>query len=175
VIAYAKLWPESDGYKLGVETTDLNTGKVTLMPVDKDRTVAIGQTAVTSDSVYWMADTDPTDGGRVSLDRANPDGSDPVTLSPETRGTPLYGYSLTASDDAVTVLSVPPATTWDNDTLPKLYQMAPDGAGGLQRVSCDRGDQVFPAADTGTRVLWLDGTTGWTNLVKRDRPAGTCT
>lgn len=175
VIAYAKSWPESDGYKLGVETTDLNTGKVTLMPIDKDRTVAIGQTAVTSDSVYWMADTDPTDGGRVSLDRANLDGSDPVTLSPETRGTPLYGYSLTASDDAVTVLSVPPATTWDNDTLPKLYQMAPDGAGGLQRVSCDRGDQVFPAADTGTRVLWLDGTTGWTNLVKRDRPAGKCT
>ncbi|WP_433891184.1 M4 family metallopeptidase [Streptomyces sp. CA-111067] len=175
VIAYAKLWPESDGYKLGVETTDLNTGKVTLMPVDKNKTLGIGQTAVTSNSVYWLADTDPTDGGKLSVDRANLDGSGPVTLDPETRGTALYSYSLTASDAAVTVLSVPPATTWANDTLPKLYQFAADGTGGPQRVSCDRGDQLFPAAGDGTQVLWLDGTTGWTNLVKRDRPAGTCT
>ncbi|MGW5354966.1 M4 family metallopeptidase [Streptomyces sp. NPDC004031] len=173
-VAYAKLWPEADGYKLGVETTDLATGKTTLMPVDKNATLAVGQTAVTAGSVYWMADTDLSDGGRVSLDRADLDGSDPAVLVPETRGTALYGYSLTASDDAVTVLSVPPATTWANDTLPKLYQIAPDSTGGLQRVSCDRGDQIFPAADTGQRVLWLDGTTGWTDLVVRDRPAGRC-
>ncbi|MFI0942946.1 M4 family metallopeptidase [Streptomyces sp. NPDC021020] len=174
VVAYAKLWPEADGYKLGVETTDLATGNKTLMPVDKNATLAVGQTAVTADSVYWMADTDLSDGGRVSLDRADHDGSDPAVLVPETRGTPLYGYSLTASDDAVTVMSVPPATDWANDTLPKLLQIAPDSTGGLQRVSCDRGDQVFPAADTGQRVLWLDGTTGWTDLVVRDRPAGRC-
>ncbi|MFE2987194.1 hypothetical protein [Streptomyces sp. NPDC059262] len=53
-------------------------------------------------------------------------------------------------------------------------QVAPDGKGGAQRVSCNRGDRVYPAADEGQRVLWLDGTTGYTNLVKRDRPAGNC-
>ncbi|MFB9571987.1 hypothetical protein [Streptomyces yanii] len=41
-------------------------------------------------------------------------------------------------------------------------------------LSCNRGYQIFPAADTGRRVLWLDGTTGWTSLVTRDRPAGKC-
>ncbi|MFF1261009.1 hypothetical protein ACFVZT_29805 [Streptomyces sp. NPDC058321] len=75
---------------------------------------------------------------------------------------------------AVTVLTLPPATAWANATLPKLYQVAPDGKGGAQRVSCNRGDQVYPAADEGQRVLWLDGTTGYTDLVKRDRPAGSC-
>ncbi|MCL2553550.1 MAG: M4 family metallopeptidase [Actinomycetia bacterium] len=174
VIAYAKLWPESDGYKIGVETTDLNTGKVTLMPVDKNTTQAVGQTAVTGDSVYWMADTDLTDGGKVSVERADLDGTHHVTLAPESGDSALYGYTLTASDDAVTVMTVPPATSWANDTLPKLYQISADGKSGVQRVSCDRGDQVYASADTGTRVLWLDGTTGWTDLVKRDRPAGKC-
>ncbi|WP_405599418.1 MULTISPECIES: hypothetical protein [unclassified Streptomyces] len=75
---------------------------------------------------------------------------------------------------AVTVLTLPPATSWANATLPKLYQVTPDGKGGAQRVSCNRGDQVYPAADEGQRVLWLDGTTGYTDLVKRDRPAGSC-
>lgn len=37
---------------------------------------------------------------------------------------------MTASDDAVTVTTLPPATTWANDTLPKLFQVSPDGKGG---------------------------------------------
>ncbi|MFD0149466.1 hypothetical protein ACWGQ4_26435 [Streptomyces sp. NPDC055721] len=55
-----------------------------------------------------------------------------------------------------------------------MYQVAPDGKGGVKRVSCNRGDQVYAAADTGKRVVWLDGTTGSTDLVMRDRLAGTC-
>ncbi|MGW6138147.1 hypothetical protein ACWFRM_01435 [Streptomyces sp. NPDC055144] len=62
-------------------------------------------------------------------------------------------YSLTASDDAVTVTTLPPATSCGNATLPKLYRVAPDGKGGAQRVSCNPGDQVYAAADTGRRVL----------------------
>lgn len=58
--------------------------------------------------------------------------------------------------------------------MAKLYQVAPDGKGGPQRMSCNRGEQAFGVADEGRRVLWLDGTTGYTNLVKRDRPAGRC-
>ncbi|MFB7995203.1 hypothetical protein ACFC4G_20610 [Streptomyces sp. NPDC056002] len=41
-------------------------------------------------------------------------------------------------------------------------------------MSRNRGDQVYAAADTGRRVHRLDGTTGCTNLVNRDRPAGRC-
>ncbi|MEU6664211.1 M4 family metallopeptidase [Streptomyces sp. NPDC046821] len=174
VIAYGKMWPETDGYKLGVETLDLATGKRALMPGDPAKTVNIGQTAVTNKGVFWMRDTNPDDQGLVSVERAAVDGTSPVTISPESGAGALYGQLLTASDDAVTVSAVPPMTAWDNAMMPKLYQLAPDGKGGPQRVSCNRGDQIFPAADTGKRVLWLDGTTGWTSLVKRDRPAGKC-
>ncbi|WP_328898180.1 M4 family metallopeptidase [Streptomyces sp. NBC_00236] len=173
-IAYAKLWPEADGYKLGVEVLDTATGKTTLMPIDKGHVGGIGQTAVTDDGVFWIEDDDTTDTGQAAVRRADFDGSDPVTVTPEAGAGSLYAYSLTASDDAVTVTSLPPATSWANETLPKLFQIAPDGKGGAQRVSCNRGDQVFAAADEGGRVLWLDGTTGFTNLVKRDRPAGSC-
>lgn len=173
-IAYAKLWGESDGYKLGVEVYDTATGKTQLMPVDKNAVAGIGQTAFTDDGVFWVEDGDGTDSGRAAVMRADTDGTHRTTVVPESGAGALYAYQLTASDDAVTVLTLPPASSWDNATLPKLYQVAPDGKSGAQRVSCNRGDQVYPAADEGRRVLWLDGTTGYTNLVKRDRPAGSC-
>ncbi|MFI7006508.1 M4 family metallopeptidase [Streptomyces sp. NPDC050145] len=173
-VAYAKMWAESDGYKLGVEVLDTATGKKQLMPIDKNSVYALGQTAFTDDGVFWIEDNDGTDSGRAAVMRANSDGTQRTTVVPEAGAGSLYAYSLTASDDAVTVTDLPPATTWDNATLPKLYQVAPDGKGGAQRVSCNRGDQVYPSADTGQRVLWLDGTTSYTDLVKRDRPAGKC-
>nr|WSW70648.1 hypothetical protein OG461_33140 [Streptomyces sp. NBC_00995] len=144
------------------------------MPIDKDHVGGLGQTAVTDDGVFWIEDDDTTDTGQAAVRRANFDGTNPVTVTPEAGTGSLYAYSLTASDDAVTVTSLPPATSWTNETLPKLFQSAPDGKGGAQRMSCNRGDQVFGVADEGRRVLWLDGTTGYTNLVKRDRPAGSC-
>ncbi|MEV0093413.1 M4 family metallopeptidase [Streptomyces sp. NPDC050738] len=173
-IAYAKMWPESSGYKLGVEVFDTATGTKTLMPVDKNKLMGVGQTAVTDDGVFWIDDQDITDTGQAAVMRAGVDGKNLVTITPEAGAGSLYAYSLTASDDAVTVTTLPPATSYANETLPKLYQIASDGKGGAQRMSCNRGDQVYASADEGQRVLWLDGTTGWTNLVKRDRPAGNC-
>ncbi|MFD9598703.1 hypothetical protein ACFWA9_38905 [Kitasatospora sp. NPDC059973] len=42
------------------------------------------------------------------------------------------------------------------------------------RVSYNRGTQFHPAADQGNRVVWLDATTGGSDLVTHDRPAATC-
>ncbi|MFI6942338.1 M4 family metallopeptidase [Streptomyces sp. NPDC050418] len=173
-IAYAKLWAESDGYKLGVEVYDTATGTKTLMPIDKNTVAGVGQTEITDDGVFWIEDGDGTDTGRAAVMRAAADGTGRATITPESGDGALHAYQLTASDEAVTVVTLPAATSWANATLPKLYQAAPDGKGGAQRISCNRGDQVYASADTGTRVLWLDGTTGYTNLVKRDRPAGRC-
>ncbi|MET7984724.1 M4 family metallopeptidase [Streptomyces sp. NPDC005281] len=173
-IAYAKMWPETDGYKLGVEVYDTATGKTRLMPVDPTGVVGVGQTAITDDGVFWVEDGDGTDSGQAGVVRAALDGTDRTTVVPESADSDLYAYQITASDDAVTLLSLPPGGAWTNEALPKLYQVAPDGEGDVQRVSCDRGDQVYPAADEGTRVVWLDGTTGYTNLVTREHPAGTC-
>ncbi|MCZ2261884.1 M4 family metallopeptidase [Isoptericola sp. QY 916] len=173
-IAYAKLWYTVDGPQLGVEVFDTVAGTKTLMPMDNATVMGIGQTAVTDDGVVWIEDTDITDAGQAAVRKASFDGSTPVTLAPEAADGALYPYSLTASGTAVTVTSIPPATTWANATLPKLFQVPADGTKGAQRVSCSRGEQMFAAADEGSRVLWLDGTTSHTNLVKRDRPVGRC-
>ncbi|MFB6674512.1 hypothetical protein ACFCWG_19325 [Streptomyces sp. NPDC056390] len=163
---------------LGVEVFDTATKKTTLTPVDKNTAYGPGQASLTDDGVTWVEDADGTDTGRAGVKRAALDGSGPATVLPEARAGALYAYELTASDDAVTALSLSlslsPAPSWDNATLPKVHQVAPDGKGGAQRVSCNRGDQVCASADTGTRVLRPDGTAGWTSLVKRDRPAGKC-
>ncbi|MGW3396782.1 M4 family metallopeptidase [Streptomyces hydrogenans] len=173
-IAYAKVAPDAQGNPvLGVEVLDGATGAKTQMPV-ADNIIGVGQTAITDDGVFWIEDDDATDTGKAAVRRANLDGSNPVTVTPEAGEGSLFAYSLTASDDAVSISTVLPATWWANETMMKLYQVAPDGKGGPQRVSCNRGEQAFGAADEGQRVLWLDGTTGYTNLVKRDRPAGRC-
>ncbi|MEU5821271.1 M4 family metallopeptidase [Streptomyces sp. NPDC047803] len=173
-IAYAKVAPNANGdMDLGVEVFDAATGARKQMPVAAG-VMGVGQTAITDDGVFWIEDDDITDSGRAAVRRANVDGSDAVTVTPEAGEGSLYAYTLTASDDAVTVTTAPPATWWANDTLMKLYQVAPDGKGGPQRMSCNRGEQAYGAADEGKRVLWLDGTTGSTDLVTRERPAGTC-
>ncbi|MGC5394992.1 M4 family metallopeptidase [Streptomyces sp. DT20] len=173
-IAYAKVAPDANGnMKVGVEVFDAATHSKTTMPASDDA-MGIGQTAITDDGVFWIEDNDGTDGGKAAVRRADLDGSDPVTVTPEAGDGSLYAYTLTASDDAVSITSTPPATWWANDTMAKLYQVAPDGKGDPQRMSCNRGEQAFGTADEGHRVLWLDGTTGYTNLVKRDRPAGRC-
>ncbi|MFD8686104.1 M4 family metallopeptidase [Streptomyces sp. NPDC059651] len=173
-IAYVKLAPDANGdFQLGVEVLDGATGAKTQMPVDP-KVMGVGQTAITDDGVFWVEDDDATDAGQAAVRRANLDGSNPVTVTPEAGEGSLFAYSLTASDDAVSISTVLPATWWANDTMMKLYQVAPDGKGGPQRMSCNRGEQAFGAADEGQRVLWLDGTTGYTNLVTRDRPAGRC-
>ncbi|MCK0113855.1 M4 family metallopeptidase [Ornithinimicrobium sp. F0845] len=177
-IAYAKMWAASDGYKLGVEVFDTEAGTKTLMPIDPDGVMAIGQTALTSDAVYWIEDNDDTDQRKAAVRGARLDGTGLRELSAETGPAALAAYSLTASEDAVTVTSIAPATDYANETLPKLYQLSIDGKSKRNpsplRMSCNRGEQIFAAADEGKRVLWLDGTTGETHLVVQDRPKRHC-
>ncbi|MEI7055032.1 M4 family metallopeptidase [Nocardioides sp. CCNWLW239] len=172
-IAYAKLLQTENGARLGVEVFDTVAGTKTQMPVDAS-VVGIGQTAITDDGVVWIEDNDATDSGQAAVRKAAFDGTNPVTLVPETADSSIFPFSVTASDDAVTLTSVPFATSWANETLPKLFQVPATGRSGAVRMSCSRGEQIYAAADEGKRVLWFDGTTSHTNLVKRDRPAGRC-
>ncbi|MEU1510370.1 M4 family metallopeptidase [Kitasatospora sp. NPDC005748] len=92
-------------------------------------------------------------------------------------GSPLApaDLAITATDRAVTFQQRgdKPADGWSNAALPKLYQLPVTG-GTPVRVSCNRGTQFHPAADQGNRVVWLDATTGGSDLVTRDRPAAAC-
>lgn len=66
-----------------------------------------------------------------------------------------------------------------NESAPRLCQFAAAGAPDdpatrKGRVSCTRGEQSSAAAVAGGQVVWLDSTTGITDVVTRARPAGRC-
>ncbi|MGA4838099.1 M4 family metallopeptidase [Streptomyces sp. G45] len=138
----------------------------------------LGPTAVTGRHVLWLRDAVPGD-GTTSVRRADLDGTHVVDLSSEGGPGAVNGYDLTASDAAVTVGARPPAADGGNESLAKLWQFAADGAPddpatSRGRVSCNRGEQLSAAAGPGSQVLWIDATTGTSQVVTRARPAGRC-
>ncbi|AWI30927.1 M4 family metallopeptidase [Streptomyces tirandamycinicus] len=171
-IAYAKLYPGETGYRLGVEVLDLGTGTKTLTG-QLGEPQSLGQTGINSQHVFWLTDENLADTGQAGVRRADLDGRNVFDIAPEAKPRALHGVDLTVSEDAVTVTSQTPDTQWRNETLSKLWQLTTDGS-RLDRVSCNRGEQLSPAAVSGRQVVWLDGTTGFTDLVTRTRPAGLC-
>ncbi|MCX5204249.1 M4 family metallopeptidase [Streptomyces sp. NBC_00237] len=172
-VAYAKLWPVGGQYKLDVELLDTATKKTSVLPQNA-AVEGLGQTGLSKTHVSWLVDEVATDGGQMAVRRANLDGTKLLDLSPETGAKALYAFDLTASEEAVTVNASLPDTQYRNETLPKLWQFDAAGIREGERVSCNRGDQVGASADTGKRVVWIDGTTSNTDLVVRDRAAGRC-
>ncbi|WP_452672878.1 M4 family metallopeptidase [Streptomyces albireticuli] len=170
-IAYAKLYPQGDAYRIGTEVLDLKTGGKTLMG-QSGNPESIGQTGLNGTHVFWLAD-EVQDEGQLAVRRANLDGTGVKDLSAEKGADALFAFDLTASDSAVTVTSALPDTRYRNESMPKLWQFAADGS-GKGRVSCNRGEQSSAAAAGGKQVVWIDGTTGYTDLVTRTRPAGAC-
>ncbi|MCI3929652.1 M4 family metallopeptidase [Streptomyces sp. AN091965] len=170
-LGYAKVYVDKDGHQqVSTEITDVRTGKHTLVPA-KGAYLGIATPAINGTYLYWLVD-DIADDNRMGLRRANLDGTGLTDVIPESSAT-AYFWNVDASDSAVTLTQWRPQRGWSNGNLTKLVQTDLDGK-GLKRVSCNRGEQTGHAADTGKRVVWIDGTTGRTDLVTRARPAGTC-
>ncbi|MGW0082143.1 M4 family metallopeptidase [Streptomyces sp. NPDC003393] len=165
-------------YGVQVEMYDIAAGTTTVLGTPS-QPEWISNPVMTSSDVYWLIDTDYTDQDQTTLRRARLEGPDAPVVSdviPEKSDLATPAYGLAATDTAVTLTVYP---SWGqvfddpNDSLSKLYQFTPDGA-PLGRVSCGVGQQSNAAADTGSRVLWMDTTTTDTDLVTRNHPAGTC-
>ncbi|MFI8828943.1 M4 family metallopeptidase [Streptomyces sp. NPDC053431] len=171
-IAYAKLYPQGGSYRLGVEVVDLATGEA-FMAEQLDEPVSLGQTGINGKNVFWLSDTDGSDGGLMSVLSSGLDGRDTHIVSSERKPGAFVPSDLTVSQDALTLVARTPDTRYRNESLPKLWQLTVDGS-RRERVSCNRGEQSYPAAGAGRQVAWLDATTGSTDLVTRERPAGTC-
>ncbi|MFE2476118.1 M4 family metallopeptidase [Streptomyces sp. NPDC059389] len=171
-IAYAKLYPEGGTYRLGVEVVDLATGKA-VMTQQLDEPVGLGQTGINGKNVFWLADRDERDAGQTSVLSAGLDGRGAYLVSDEHKPGAVIATDLTVSQEALTLVAETPDTLYRNESLPKLWQLTTDGS-RRERVSCNRGEQSHPAAGAGRQVAWLDATTGSTDLVVRERPAGTC-
>jgi bacillolysin len=86
---------------------------------------------------------------------------------------PAFG-TFSANDKWISYLDMLEGNGAENRYLPKLFQIPIGGGVDGVRVSCNRGAQMSPAADTGRRVVWLDSTPGRTDLVSRSKPAGPC-
>ncbi|CAM5350654.1 hypothetical protein SGLAM104S_04108 [Streptomyces glaucescens] len=95
-----------------------------------------------------------------------------MDLSPETGPAALNVRDLTASREAVTMEARTPVPEMRNEYLAKLWQFpaaVDDGTPRRGRVSCNRGEQLSAAAAAGTQVLWLDATTGVSDVVTRTK------
>ncbi|MFE6404851.1 M4 family metallopeptidase [Streptomyces alboflavus] len=170
-LGYAKVYTDKDGYQqVSTEITDVRTGKQTLVPA-KGGHLGIATPAINGTYLYWLVD-DIADDNRMALRRAKLDGTGLTDIVPED-SKDSYFWNVDASESALTLTQWQPRQGWSNENLTKLVQTDLDGK-GLKRVSCNRGEQTGHAADTGRRVVWIDGTTGHTDLVTRARPAGTC-
>lgn len=164
-------------YEWTTHVVDVATGQDTVIQRATPG-ARIGPTDINGSHVFWLLD-ERTQQDRTTVRRAALDGSGIVDLSPQTGPDALNAYTLTVSDDSVTVGSYLPDPEIRNESIPKLYQFAaggsPDDPGTRRgRVSCNRGEQGPATALTGSQVVWLDATTGISSLVTRSRPTGHC-
>ncbi|MGW4896604.1 M4 family metallopeptidase [Kitasatospora sp. NPDC004240] len=175
ILGWSEHWTGEKGEVHAVTAYSIATGKVIAQYLTGDPRTATSSTLLAGGRLLWLETTGQGKEARSTIRSGALDGSGTTDLLPGRGPDAPRITSLTASDQAVTYTyaSAKPTTGWSNAALPKLWQL-PITGGTAQRVSCNRGGQYLPAAGWGTQVLWLDATTGVSDLVVRDRPAGTC-
>ncbi|MFD8757234.1 M4 family metallopeptidase [Kitasatospora sp. NPDC059577] len=178
LVAWTETWQDGDQQVTVPTVYSVAAGKVTARypahaPAGSGPSSA-GSLTLAGGRLLWV-DLPDDRTVRSTIRSAAPDGSGVVDLVGAGSPNAPRSTTLAVSDQAVTyrVEGDKPAGGWTNAALPKLWQV-PLAGGTPQRLSCNRGGQYEAAADQGTRVVWLDATVGRTDLVVRDRPAGTC-
>ncbi|MER7705701.1 M4 family metallopeptidase [Kitasatospora sp. NPDC097605] len=175
LLGWTETWTVGERTVFAPTVYSIAAGRVvTQYVLDGAVATTAGQTRLAGDRLLWVET--PENGGTGSSIRSGAvDGSGVTDLLTGTAADLRDITGLTVSDRAVTFSH---RFDWEggaveNAELPKLWQLPLTG-GAPQRLSCNRGGQYAPAADRGTRVLWLDATAGRTDLVVRERAAGTC-
>lgn len=172
-LAWIEYWSEESGDQLAVQVQDLASGRITARyPYPAAAEVVPENVQLAGGRALWIERTyDPK--ARLALRIGAFDGSGSASLLPASDPRAPRSATFTASDQAVTFEASAETTQVTNASLGKLWQLPLTG-GTPERVSCNRGAQFSAVADSGRRVVWLDVTTGRTDLVTRDRPAVRC-
>ncbi|MCX5205572.1 M4 family metallopeptidase [Streptomyces sp. NBC_00237] len=177
-LGWTESWTARSGEVDAPTVYSIATGKVTAQYVAGDPNGGSGSTTysllLVGKRLLWVqAPDDPKKGSSIRSGALNGSGATDVLPADSPFATAITG--IAASDQAITfdTDAYEPAGGWSHATLPKFWQL-PITGGTPQRLSCNRGSQQLAAADQGTRVLWLDSTAGRTDLVVRNRPAGSC-
>ncbi|MCG6497972.1 M4 family metallopeptidase [Kitasatospora sp. A2-31] len=179
LLAWTESWQVGERTVSAPTVYSIAAGKVVAQYVVDDANAAapgttVGSTRLAGGRLLWVET--PGDRAKGSAIRSGAlDGSGVTDVLPGGTAEPRRITTLTASDRAVTFGTAGGRVTGStkNADLPKLWQLPLTG-GTPERVSCNRGGQYAPVADRGTRVVWLDATAGRTDLVVRERAAGTC-
>ncbi|MFE2107347.1 M4 family metallopeptidase [Kitasatospora sp. NPDC059463] len=178
LLGWTEIWTSGERTVFAPTVYSIATGRVVAQYVLGDGegapAVRAEQTRLAGDRLYWVEQPDDKSTGS-SIRSGAVDGSGVSEVLTGTTADLRRIESFTVSDKAVTFVHAfeEPNGPVHNADLPKLWQL-PLAGGTPRRVSCNRGGQYVPAADRGTRVLWLDATAGRTDLVVRERPTGTC-
>ncbi|MFJ8436724.1 M4 family metallopeptidase [Kitasatospora sp. NPDC094019] len=185
LLAWTESWQAGERTVSAPTVYSLAAGKVVAQYVVDDPNTTSGTdvsgTRLVGGRLLWVET--PFDPAKGSVIRSGAlDGSGVTDLLPAgprpgtgTGAEPRRIAGFTASDRAVTFADAARRVTGGtkNADLPKVWQFPLTG-GTPERMSCNRGGQYSPVADRGTRVVWLDATAGRTDLVVRERAAGTC-
>ncbi|MGH2700546.1 MAG: M4 family metallopeptidase [Actinomycetota bacterium] len=170
-----------------IQIKNLRTGRKATIKLTRPPSGAeIGPPALTSRYVFWFQDRNGD--GRGAIKRSNHRGNKKKTVVPES--SPFAPVWVGVGGD-------PPRPSANNSwvayTTEAGYQarfdgepiasdgvgrdifLVPTGGGRPKPVTCNRGDQAYPAVGRGQRAVWLDASRGQTDMVTwQSQPNTTC-
>ena len=182
-------WDVPDfGGRAAIGLKNFKTGKK--VTIKRPARAFVGAPSIAGKYVYWYEDSDfftnRSGAGFGTIMRAKRNGTGIKPLFKEShRLAPVWnGYTsppkVTANRNWVAYHEEFGYSIAEIDPLYPAAQIGRDvfmvsaGGGKPRIVSCNKGDQAFPAIGRGQRVVFLDSSRSSTDLVTRSTPAGTC-
>lgn len=165
---------DEEGYVVNTAWSyDLASGRKVMVaqPASQVGHGRLGQLVLEDGLAFWAEDTD-YDGVMAikTRDRLGA-GRERTVVDEHAAGAPLYP-SIDGTGTAVTYVDLRGSGQYTNAAAAKLMQV-PTTGGAAYRVSCNRGEQSWFAADEDRGVVWLDATLGTPRLVHREAVPGT--
>jgi len=160
---------------------NLKTGtKATIKLTSPPRKAMIGPPAVTGRYVFWFQDGDGD--GRGAIMRANHKGKKKRTVvAARSALAPVWTNRVAevprpSANNSWVAYTTEARFVGDvpSDQVGRDIFLVPAGGGTPKPVTCNRGDQAYPATGFGQRTLWLDASRGQTDLVTRSSPPSAC-
>ncbi|MDQ4058162.1 MAG: M4 family metallopeptidase, partial [Actinomycetota bacterium] len=156
-----------------IQVKNLRTGrKATIKLTRPPSSAEIGPPALTSRYVFWYEDRDGD--GRGAIKRSNHRGNKKKTLVSESSPFAPVSTGFVAGLPRPSANNSWVAYTTEagfvggsipSDEVGRDIFLVPSGGGTPKPVTCNRGDQAYPAVGRGQRAVWLDASRGQTDLV----------
>jgi beta propeller repeat protein len=178
--------PEGNGaFKIGI--VNMRTGKSIKFSSGKEG--FLGPPSLSGKYVYWYEDKgfDFQDDGKGSIVRARLGEKEVTTLVRETSGLAPYWGGVTSlpvvsgndhwvaySDEYGYLARIRNPSSFPASLTGRDVWIVDVKGGKPKRVTCNRGDQAYPAIGNGQSLVWMDTALGRTDLVSRSSPVGTC-